>query len=100
MPQTFRDASSEFTLILEFVVGMKQLIGKLNDLWPEHSVALSIPKEIDKTKEKIQGVEEVEGKKYEMKYTYIQYIYYEDKNKNYSYTEKKLRRGILINVVI
>uniref|UniRef100_T1PBS0 Protein kinase n=1 Tax=Musca domestica TaxID=7370 RepID=T1PBS0_MUSDO len=41
---------------------MKQLIGKLNDLWPEHSVALSIPKEIDKTKEKIQGVEEVEGR--------------------------------------
>lgn len=98
MPQTFRDASSEITLILEFVVGMKQLIGKLNDLWPEHSVALSIPKEIDKTKEKIQGVEEVEGKKYEMKY--IQYIYYEDKNKNYFYTEKKLRRGILIEVVI
>lgn len=98
MPQTYRDASSEITLILEFVVGMKQLIGKLNDLWPEHSVALSIPKEIDKTKEKIQGVEEVEGKKYEMKY--IQYIYYEDKNKNYFYTEKKLRRGILIKVVI
>lgn len=41
---------------------MKQLIGKLNDLWPEHSVALSIPKEIDKTKEKIPGVEEIEGK--------------------------------------
>lgn len=41
---------------------MKQLIGKLNDLWPEHSVALSIPKEIDATKEKIEGVYEIEGK--------------------------------------
>ena len=45
-----------------FLLGMKQLIGKLNDLWPEHSVALSIPKEIDKANEKIPGVEEVEGK--------------------------------------
>lgn len=41
---------------------MKQLIGKLNDLWPQHSVALSIPKEIDVTKEKIEGVTEVQGK--------------------------------------
>lgn len=44
--------------------GMKQLIGKLNDLWPEHSVALSIPKEIDASKEKIVGVDEIEGKFY------------------------------------
>mgnify|MGYP004591836447 CR=1 FL=1 len=35
---------------------MKQLIGKLNDLWPEHSVALSIPKEIEEKKESIDGV--------------------------------------------
>uniref|UniRef100_A0A1B0APH6 Protein kinase domain-containing protein n=1 Tax=Glossina palpalis gambiensis TaxID=67801 RepID=A0A1B0APH6_9MUSC len=41
---------------------MKQLVGKLNDLWPEHSVALSIPKEIDAAKEKIEGVEETEGR--------------------------------------
>lgn len=42
---------------------MKQLIGKLHDLWPEHSVALSIPKEIDKTKEKLHGGETKEETK-------------------------------------
>ncbi|XP_037931772.1 MATH and LRR domain-containing protein PFE0570w-like [Teleopsis dalmanni] len=41
---------------------MKQLIGKLNDLWPEHSVALSIPKQIDESKEKLEGCWETEGR--------------------------------------
>lgn len=40
---------------------MKQLIGKLNDLWPEHSVALSIPKEVDRSKEKLEGAWETTG---------------------------------------
>lgn len=40
---------------------MKQLIGKLNDLWPEHSVALSIPKEVDRSKEKLEGAWETIG---------------------------------------
>ncbi|XP_017112698.1 protein kinase shaggy isoform X4 [Drosophila elegans] len=41
---------------------MKQLIGKLNDLWPEHSVALSIPKEVDRSKEKLEGAWETTGR--------------------------------------
>ncbi|TDG39027.1 hypothetical protein AWZ03_014551 [Drosophila navojoa] len=41
---------------------MKQLIGKLNDLWPEHSVALSIPKEVDRSKEKLEGAWETIGR--------------------------------------
>lgn len=40
---------------------MRQLIGKLNGLWPEHSVANSIPKEIDPTKEKLEGAWETIG---------------------------------------
>ncbi|KAH8329911.1 hypothetical protein KR067_007593 [Drosophila pandora] len=43
------------------ILGMKQLIGKLNDLWPEHSVALSIPKEVDRSKEKLEGAWETTG---------------------------------------
>uniref|UniRef100_A0A0A1XJ66 Protein kinase shaggy n=1 Tax=Zeugodacus cucurbitae TaxID=28588 RepID=A0A0A1XJ66_ZEUCU len=41
---------------------MRQLIGKLNGLWPEHSVANSIPKEIDPTKEKLEGAWETIGR--------------------------------------
>ncbi|KAH8321152.1 hypothetical protein KR074_005702 [Drosophila pseudoananassae] len=44
------------------ILGMKQLIGKLNDLWPEHSVALSIPKEVDRSKEKLEGAWETTGR--------------------------------------
>lgn len=52
-----------FSLSLNRLIGsgMKQLIGKLNDLWPEHSVALSIPKEVDRSKEKLEGAWETTG---------------------------------------
>lgn len=47
--------------VSDLCAGMKQLIGKLNDLWPEHSVALSIPKEVDRSKEKLEGAWETTG---------------------------------------
>jgi len=50
---------------------MKQLIGKLNDLWPEHSVALSIPKEVDRSKEKLEGAWETTGIIYQERGNYI-----------------------------
>ncbi|XP_070144543.1 protein kinase shaggy isoform X4 [Drosophila kikkawai] len=49
-------------MVILAVIGMKQLIGKLNDLWPEHSVALSIPKEVDRSKEKLEGAWETTGR--------------------------------------
>lgn len=55
---------------------MKQLIGKLNDLWPEHSVALSIPKEVDRSKEKLEGAWETIGIELSDRYTIAyRYIY-------------------------
>lgn len=50
----------------QLIAGMKQLIGKLNDLWPEHSVALSIPKEVDRSKEKLEGAWETIGIEHSM----------------------------------
>lgn len=35
---------------------MKSLIDKLQGLWPEHCVALSVPKEVDQTKEELYGI--------------------------------------------